>query len=169
MLNPFEYVVFDGLLHLLIREDVHEELRHAHQESVLVQPIHHCEEIREYYGDGEEFAENHERILFQQGIKVDPGVSRLVQPHVASIDECHVICEVLALQAGFRRLGIQALHQPIGQVLPVLLIVSEEFDLADLRGRVCACLKGRSVQVVTEFMSTRRHRKLGEREQHSSE
>jgi hypothetical protein len=41
------------------------------------------------------------------------------------------------------------LHQSIGQVLPVLLVVCEEFNLAYLRGRVCACLEGRSVQVVT--------------------
>ena len=169
MLNPLEYVVLDGLLHLLIREDVHEELRHVHQERVLVQPVHHCEEIREDYGDSEEFAENHERVLLEQCIKVDPGVSRLVQPHVASIDQCHVICEVLALQAGFGRLGIQALHQAIGQVLPVLLVVGEEFDLADLRSRICACLEGWSVQVVTEFMCISRHRKAGERDQHSSE
>ena len=163
MLYPLEYVVLDGFLHLLIREDVHEQLRHAHQERVLVQPVHHCEEIREDYGDAEELAENHERVLFQQCIKVDPGVSRLVQPHVPSINQCHIICEVLALQAGFGGVGIQALHQAIGQVLPVLLIVGEEFDLACLRGRVCACLKGWSVQVVTEFMRISRHRKACER------
>jgi hypothetical protein len=169
LLYPLEYVVLDGFLHLLIREDVHEQLRHAHQERVLVQPVHHCEEIREDYGDGEELAENNERVLLQQCIKVDPGISRLVQPHVASIDQCHIICEVLALKAGFGRLGIQALHQAIGQVLPVLLVVGEEFDPAGLRGRVCACLEGRSVQIVTEFMRISRHRKAGEREQHSSE
>lgn len=125
-------ILSNGRLFGGVTQNCDYHIGYGHEEIILENLIYMDEQVIEEDRDCHQACENFKRTLLKGGIKIDPEITGNLKTDITTINADHICTERGALCTILSHgwLHVHTLNEAIAQILPVGLIVLEQFDVA---------------------------------------